>query len=160
MSDEGSYPHFDFNFQKIRGHWTKKLANHADAAEYLESIDVRLESWLKALGPWVDFDFAVQHLQEDLDLCQVESHLSWLASRHRLRLTNEEKKRLSQDHHWRGEREILVEVKLSADGRHDAVWHEDFREIYRKAMERERKELKRLRETGAMPAVVEDPPPT
>jgi hypothetical protein len=143
VSHEGSYPHFDFNFQKIREHWTQKLANHADAAEYLESIDARLQSWLKALGPWIDFVFAVQHLQEDLDLCQVESHLTWLASRHRLRLTNEEKKRLSRDHHWRDEGEIRVEVKLSADGRHDAVWHEDFQDFYRKAMEREHKELKK-----------------
>jgi len=156
---EGSHPLFDFNFQKIREHWMQKLGNHAAAAEYLDVVDVRLQRWLEALGPWIDFDFAVKHLEEDLYLCQVESHLTWLAYRHRLRLANEEKKRLSRDHHWRSEGEKQIEVKASADGRHDAVWHEDFGDIYRKAMRRERKELQKLLETGAMPAVEGDPPP-
>jgi hypothetical protein len=160
MRHEDSQPLFDFNFQKIREHWMQKLGNPAAAAEYLNVVDARLKGWLETLGPWVDFDFAVGHLQKDLDLCQVESHLTWLASRHRLRLANEEKKRLSRDHHWRYEGEMRVEVKASADGRHDAVWHEDFRDIYRKAMERERRKLKKLRETEAMSAAEDNAPPT
>jgi len=149
VSGDGSYPHFDFEFRKIHEHWKEKLASHSAAARYLEVVNARLQSWLEGLGPWIDFDFAVKHLQEDLDLCQVESHLNWLASLHRLRLAKEEKKRLSRGDRWGEEPERPLEIKLSADGRHDAVWHEDFRDIYRKAMERERNELRKLWETSS-----------
>ena len=154
MNRESLNPCFDFNFRKIHDHWRHRLANHAAAEKYLEAVEARLQQWLEGLGPWIDFEFAVKHLREDLDLSQVESHLSWVASRHRLRLAREERKRLSRDDAWR-EEEMRVDIKLSADGRHDAVWHEDFRDLYRKAMDRERKELRKLRETGVMPAVEE-----
>ena len=140
-------PHFDF--LRIRRHWGG-LADHAAAARYLDSVDAKLQRWLRKLGPWIDFDFAVRRLQRDLGLWQVKSHLTWLAFRRRLQLATEEKRRLTRDPGWRDE-EIRVEVALSADGRHDAVWHEDFQDLYRRALRRERRELERLRETGAFP---------
>jgi hypothetical protein len=147
-------PHLDFNFGRIRGYWREKLDSYAAAAAYLEAVDTRLQKWLRELGPWIDFDFAVTRLQEDLELQQVRSHLTWLAFRHRLRLANDQRKRLSRDPSWRDE-DIRVEVAVSADGMHDAVWHEDFRCLYVKAMEKERRELKRLRETGALSSPAE-----
>jgi hypothetical protein len=157
MSRRRSYPHFDLNFCKIHEHWRKKLADYTAAAKYLDTVNTRLQRWLEGLGPWVDFDFAMKHLQEDLDLCEVESHLNWLASLHRLRLAKEEKKRLSRGECWGEKQQRPVEIKISSDGRHDAVWHEDFRDIYRKAIERERKELRKLREIGVVTTVEEGP---
>ena len=154
MSGESLNPDFDFNFRKIHDHWRQTLANHAAAEKYLQVVEACLQKWLEGLGPWIDFELAAKHLREDLELSQVESHLSWVASRHRLLLTREEKKRLAREDAW-PEEEMRVDIKLSADGRHDAVWHEDFRDLYCKAMDRERKELRKLRETGVMPAVEE-----
>lgn len=45
-----------------------------------------------------------------------------------------------------------MDIPLSADGIHDKVWHKDFRNIYKTAMARERTELRKLRETGFLPA--------
>ena len=149
MRSGSSRRHFDFDFREIRHYWLETLANHAAAVRYLDAVEARLQQWLKDLGPWIDFDFAVRRLQQDLDLQQVRSHLTWLAFRHRLRLASEEKKRLARDPRWHDE-EIRVEVALSADGRHDAVWHADFRDIYLKGLQRERRELQRLWETGTL----------
>ena len=152
MIKEDCYPHFDFNFQKIRDHWKVKLGNYAAAKEYLDVVDKRLQYWLHECGSWIDFDFAVKHLKEDLNLCEVESRLAWMSLRHRLRLANEQRRRLAPARR-RDAEEINVEVKLSRDGKHDAIWHADFRDIYKKATERERKELKKLRETGLIPII-------
>ncbi|HET6451421.1 MAG TPA: hypothetical protein VFI08_08920 [Spirochaetia bacterium] len=143
-----------FDFLGIRRHW-ESLSDRAAAARYLDDTEQRLRRWLQGLGPWIDFDFAVRRLEKDLGLWQVKSHLTWLAYRHRLRLATEEKRRIERDPEWQ-DAELRVQVELSADGQHDAVWHEDFRGLYLKAMERERRELERLRETGALPA---DPGP-
>ena len=158
MIKEDCYPHFEFNFQKIRDHWKVKLGNYAAAKEYLDVVDKRLQYWLHECGSWIDFDFAVKHLKEDLNLCEVESRLAWMSLRHRLRLANEQRRRLSPARRRHVAEEINVEVKLSSDGKHDAIWHADFRGIYKKATERERKELKKLRETGLIP-IIEDGAP-
>ena len=152
MSSEDVYPHFDFNFQRIRGHWRDTLGNYSAAAKYLSVVSRRLEYWLRDLGSWIDFDFAVRHLNEDLNLCEAESHLVWLALRHRVRLTNQQRSRLAPADSRRDHAELPVDVPLSSDGIHDRVWHEDFRHIYKKAMARERRELRKLRETGFLPA--------
>ena len=157
MIKEDCYPHFDFNFQKIREHWKVKLGNYAAAKEYLDVVDKRLQYWLHECGSWIDFDFAVKHLKEDLNLCEVESRLAWMSLRHRLRLANEQRRRLAPARR-RDAEEINVEVKLSSDGKHDAIWHADFRDIYKKATEREHKELKKLRETGLI-SIIEDGAP-
>ena len=152
MGNEDSFPHFDFNFEKIREHWKVTLGNYSAAAKYLRVVSKRLEYWLLELGSRIDFDLAVKLLREDLNLREAESHLVWLALRHRVRLTNEQRCRLARAHRQRDDEEIRVDIPLSSDGIHDEVWHEDFGNIYKKAMARERKELKKLRETGLIPA--------
>jgi hypothetical protein len=67
-------------------------------------------------------------------------------------LANEQRKRLSPSHPRQEASELGIPIKISNDGTHDAVWHEDFRNIYLRALARERKELKKLRETGFVPA--------
>ena len=148
MSKEDCYPHFDFNFQNIREYWKVNLGNHVEAEEYLGVVEKRLQYWLQECGSWIDFDFAVEHLQKDLNLREVESRLTWMCLKHRVRLANEQRRRLSPVHRRRDAKEIKVDIKLSADGEHDAIWHTDFGNIYKKAMTRERKELQKLRETG------------
>ena len=151
MSNEDCYPHFDFNFRKIREHWKVNLGNQAEAEEYLRVVEKRLKYWLQECGSWIDYDFAVKHLQKDLNFREVESRLTWMSLKHRLRLANEQRRRLSPAHRRRDAEEIKVDIKLSADGEHDAIWHSDFASIYKRAMARERKELRKLRETGLIP---------
>ena len=152
MGSEDLYPHYDFNFPKIREHWKQKLGSSEEAEEYLRVVDKRLGYWLQECGTWIDFEFALKHVREDLDLRDAESHLTWLALRRRVRLANEQRKRLSPSHPRQDVAELGIPIKISQDGAHDAVWHEDFRNIYLKALARERKELKKLRETGFVPA--------
>jgi hypothetical protein len=151
MDDVDRYPHFNFDFQRIREYWTAKLASHTEAEEYLNVVQRRLEYWLAGCGSWIDFDFALRHLKEDLHVKDVESRLTWLALRRRARLGNEQRRRLSPGHRQREAEEVSVEVKVSEDGKHDAVWHEDFRDLYNTAIAKELKVLKRLRETGVTP---------
>lgn len=151
MIKEDCYPHFDFDFQKIREHWQLKLGNHAAAEEYLGVVEKRLLYWLQECGSWIDFDFAVEHLQKHLNLREVESQLTWMSLKHRLRLANEQRRRLSPAHRRRDEEEISVDIKPSADGKHDSIWHTDFANIYKRAISRERKELRKLIETGLIP---------
>ncbi len=152
MGSEDLYPHYDFNFPKIREHWKQKLGSGEEAEEYLRVVDKRLGYWLQECGTWIDFEFALKHVGEDMDLRDAESHLTWLALRRRVRLANEQRKRLSPSHPRQDVAELGIPIKISQDGSHDAVWHEDFRNIYLKALARERKELKKLRETGFVPA--------
>ena len=98
MSNEDRYPHFDFNFQKIREHWKATLGNYQAASEYLHVVERRLRYWLQERGSWVEFDFAAKHLEEDLGLKDVESRLIWLALRHRVQLDNEQMARLGPRH--------------------------------------------------------------
>lgn len=151
MIREEPFPVFDFDFQKIREHWKLELGDYEAAAEYLEGVERRLHSWLQGLGDWIDFDFAARHLREDLHLSQVESHLRWLVLKHRARLANEARKRLASADGWRESEQPHAQLEFSAHGKNGEVWHADFRDIYRKAMERERNELRKVRETGAMP---------
>jgi hypothetical protein len=152
MCNEDCYPHFNFNFQKIREYWKVNLGNHVEAEEYLGVVEKRLQYWLQECGSWIDFDFAVEHLQKHLNLREVESRLIWMSLRHRLRLANEQRRRLSPARRRSDEEEIRVDIKPSADGKHDAIWHTDFGNIYKRAMAREHRELRKLRETGQIPA--------
>ena len=148
MGSEDLYPHYDFNFPKIREHWKQKLGSSEEAEEYLRVVDKRLGYWLQECGTWIDFEFALKHVREDLDLRDAESHLTWLALRRRVRLANEQRKRLSPSHPRQDVAELGIPIKISQDGAHDAVWHEDFRNIYLKALARERKELKKVEGDG------------
>ena len=151
MGNEDHYPHFDFNFQEIREYWKVTLGSHQAAQAYLRVVARRLGYWLQERGSWIDYEFAAKHLEEDLALKDVESQLTWLALRHRVQLANEQQASMALRHRGRDADGILIEVKRSSDGRHDAVWHADFRRLYMRALARERSELKRLRETGFIP---------
>lgn len=152
MSSDDVFPHFDFNVQRISEYWKGTLGNVAAAKKYLRVVGKRLGYWLAELGPWVDFDFAVRHLTEDLDIEDAESRLVWLALRHRVRLANAQRRQVAATRNEEGDYDIHVEVPISSDGAHDKVWHEDFGKIYKRALAKERKELEKLRETGLMPA--------
>lgn len=151
LSSEDAYPDFDFNFQKIREYWTAKLGSFSGASRYLQVVNKRVEYWLQELGSWIDFDFAAKHLERDLGICDAESHLVWLALRRRVQLANEQRPRFASAHRPRDEEGLRVDIPLSSDGAHDRVWHEDFRKVYKIAIAQERKELKKLRETGFIP---------
>lgn len=148
MSGEDAYPHFNFNVQRIREHWRLKLGNYAAAKKYLRVVQGRLEYWMQENGPWIDFDFAVKHLKEDLHLSDAESHLTWLSLRRRVRLANEQRRQLLPSYQIGETEELGVAVRLSHDGQHDAIWHADFRDMYMRALARERKELRKLRDIG------------
>jgi hypothetical protein len=124
MGNEDHDPHFDFNFQKIREYWKVTLGSHQAAQEYLRIVARRLGYWLQERGSWIDFEFATKHLEEDLALKDIESQLTWLALRHRVQLANEQQASMALRHRGRDADGILIEVKRSSDGRHDAVWHE------------------------------------
>jgi len=156
MSNEDRFPHFSFNFRRIREHWRMTLGCYREAAIYLRILERRLRSWLHEQGSWVDYEFAAKHLEEDLGLRDIESRLTWLALRHRLCLANEQKRRLAPGHRRRDYEGILIDVRQSSDGIHDPVWHADFAYLYMKAMKRERKELEWLRETGSIPLDEDD----
>jgi hypothetical protein len=79
-SMEDCFPHYDFDFNKIREYWKLTLGNYAAAKKYLQVIQRRLEYWTKEQGPWIDFDFAAKHLVDDLHVFDAESRLMWLAS--------------------------------------------------------------------------------
>jgi hypothetical protein len=151
MSNEDRYPHFDFNFRRIREHWTTTLGCYRAAAEYLRVVERRIRYWLQEQGSWIDYEFAARHLEEDLGLKDTEGRLTWLALRHRLHLANEQQRRLAPRHRRRDADGILIEVRQSSDGVHDQVWHADFTLFYMKAVIRERRELERLRCTGIIP---------
>ena len=146
MSSDDVFPHFDFNFQRIREHWNVTLGNVAAARKYLRVVGRRLEYWLAELEPWVDFDFAVKHLSEDLGIEDAESRLVWLALKHRVRLANAQRRQFPAARHEGSDYDIHVEVPISSDGTHDKVWHEDFGKIYKRALTKERKELEKLRD--------------
>ena len=149
MENGDLYPHFDFNSKKIREHWYQHLGNCAEAEEYLRVVERRLEYWLLDCGPWIDFDFAKKHLEADLSREDAESHLVWLALEHRVRIANEQR---NPSGSAPMPAETGISVPLSCDGVHDAVWHEDFRDVYKQAIDREIAELRKLKETGRMPA--------
>ena len=151
MSNEDRYPNFNFDFQRIHEHWKVTLGYYQASEEYLHVVERRLKYWLYECGSWVDFGFAAKHLKEDLGLTDIESRLTWLALKHRVQLANKQHRRLGPRHHQRDAQSILSEVKQSSDGTHDAVWYIDFRNFYMKALERERKELQKLHETGFIP---------
>jgi hypothetical protein len=148
MSNEDRFPHFDFNFRRIRVHWKTTLGCYGAAAEYLQVLERRLQYWLQEQGSWIDYEFAARHLEEDLGLTEVESRLTWLALTHRLRLVREQQRRLAPRDRRRDADCILIEVTPSSDGQHDTVWHADFARMYLKAMHRERNELEKLHQTG------------
>lgn len=154
MSSDDVFPHYDFNFQRIRERWKGTLGNVAAAKKYLRVVSKRLEYWLAELGPWVEFDFAVKRLRENLDIEDGESCLVWLALRHRVRLANAQRRQFVAVRGGERDYDIHVDVPISSDGTHDKVWHEDFGRIYKRALAKERKELERLRETGLMAASV------
>jgi len=156
MSNEDRFPHFDFNFRRIREYWRMTIGCYREAAVYLRVLEQRLRSWIQEQGSWVDYEFAAKHLEEDLGLSDVESRLTWLALRHRLCLANEQKRRLAPRHRRRDSDGILIDVRQSSDGIHDPVWHVDFAHLYMKAMRRERKELEWLRATGIIPLDEDD----
>ena len=149
MSGGDCYPDFDFDFRKIREYWKGTLGNYEAVREYLRIVGKRLKYRLQELGSWIDFEVAAKHLQEDLHLRNAEAYLEWKALNHRVHLANVQRRQLSAVDRKGGE-EVRVEVKRSSDGKHDAVWHEGFRAIYKKAMAREWKELRRLRDTGRL----------
>ena len=151
MSNEDRFPHFDFDFRRIRDHWETTLGCYRAAAEYLRVVERRLQHWLQEQGSWIGYEFAARHLEEDLGFSDVESRLTWLALTHRLRLAREQQCRLASGNRRRDAGGILIEVKLSSDGFHDTVWHADFARLYMKAMRRERKELERLHLSGFIP---------
>ncbi len=155
MSNEDRYPHFDFNFQKIAEYWKVTLGNYEAARAYLDIVEKRLQYWLQERGSWIDYGFAAKHLEEDLDIRDVESRLTWLALKLRVKLANEQLERLAPQNRGSDKDVLPIEVKLSADGRHDVVWHADFQRFYLRALSRERKKLERLRETGFIPLVAE-----
>ena len=150
MSNDDVFPHYDFNLQRIREHWKGTLGNFAAAKKYLRVVSKRLEYWLADLGPWVEFDFAVKRLREDLCMDDAESQLVWFALRRRVRLANAQRRQVATAH--REECDCDVHVPMSSDGTHDKVWYEDFGRIYKKALKKERKELEKLRDTGLIPA--------
>lgn len=152
MNNNDLYPHFDFNFKKIRNHWKLEIGNYVEAVKYLRVVDKRLDYWLQECEPWIDFDFAMKRLEEDVNLRDAENHLTWLALRRRAKLANEQRKRRSHSVPMKEGSEMGILIKVSRDGTHDAVWHEDFRNIYKRAMRNERKELRKLKETGNLPA--------
>jgi hypothetical protein len=150
MSSDDVFPHFDFNLPRISEYWKGTLGNVAAAKMYLRVVGKRLEHWLAALGPWVDFDFAVKRLREDLGIEDAESRLVWLALKHRVQLANTQRRQFADVRHE--DYDLHVDVPVSSDGTHDKVWHETFGRIYKRALAKERKELEKLRETGLMPA--------
>jgi hypothetical protein len=154
MSNEDFFPHFDFDFRKIHDHWKVKLGNYAAGKKYLDVVQKRMEYWMQECGPWMDFDCAVTRLKQDLHLSDVESRLTWLALRRRASLANEQR-RQPLSPRFGETQEIVVAVRRSVDGQHDAVWHEDFRDMYVKALARERRELRKLRDVGLIPATEE-----
>jgi hypothetical protein len=151
MNAEDRYPHFDFNFKLIRQYWTTELGNYMDAKRYLRIVGKRLGYWLQNLGSWIDFSFAIEHAREDLHLSDVESNLTWLALRRRVKWGNQQKSMLPLRERERETCGVGVKVQISEDGIHDAVWHDDFRRLYFTRLAKERKLLKRLYETGSIP---------
>ena len=152
MSSEDIYPHYGFNFQSIHEHWKSTLGNVEAATKYLRFVSKRLQYWLLELGKWIDFDLAMTHLKEDLHVSDAESRLVWLALRRRVTLANMQRRRLLPGERVKDGDHLHADVPLSSDGIHDKVWHEDFARFYERALTRERRELRKLRETGLMPA--------
>ena len=158
MSSEDVYPHFDFNFQRIHEHWKCSLGNAAAATRYLRVVSKRLEYWLLEQGTWIDFEFALKHLKEDLDISDGESCLVWLALRRRVGLANTQRRQLPPGESRKDAGDLFTDVPFSSDGIHDKVWHEDFARIYKRALTQERRELRKLRETGLIPASESETP--
>src|SRR5208337_4311545 len=121
MSMEDCFPHFDFDFNKIREYWKLTLGNYAAAKRYLQVVQKRLEYWTKEHGPWIDFDFAAKHLREDLHVSDTESHLVWLALQCRARLANEQRRKHPRSNGLGKTEEMGVGVRHSKDGQHDAI---------------------------------------
>jgi hypothetical protein len=156
MSTEDCFPHFDFDFHKIHEYWKLNLANYTAARKYLRVVQRRLEYWIQERGPWIDFDFAAEHLKKDLHVSDAESQLMWVALQRRVRIANAQRRELLPSQPHAETEDIGMGVRLSRDGQHDAIWHADFRKMYMRAMARELKELRKLRDVGMIPTTAEE----
>jgi hypothetical protein len=157
MKTEHQFPHFNFDFQRIRAYWVSELQGCAEARAYLRVVQKRLEYWIADLGAWIDFEAAEKHVREDLHMEDAASVLTWLSLKRRVRLGNQERRKLDPSAVQREPDAVSAEVRLSSDGLHDAVWHEDLRALYHKAILEERRLLRRLHDTAEMPERASDP---